>query len=103
MVPRHAACSSPGCPYVHRWCRDLSRSGRRETWFRLADEAISVIDRLETGAAGHEGPYMRERITVVSLDGDGSYAAQAYVAREPARWRALVQIGEADALDAYAR
>jgi hypothetical protein len=71
--------------------------------FLVSDAAISVIDRLETGSAGFEGPYVRARITVVSLDGDDSYAAQAYVAREPARWQALVEIGQADALETYPR
>ena len=71
--------------------------------FLISDAAVSVIDRLETGSAGLEGPYVRERITVVGLDGDDSHEAQAYVAREPARWRALVQSGEADALETYPR
>ena len=71
--------------------------------FLISDAAISVIDRLETGSAGLEGPYVRERITVVSLTGDGTCTAEAYVAREPARWQALVHIGEAEALEAYPR
>lgn len=54
--------------------------------FLISDAAVSVIDRLETGSAGLEGPYVRERITVVSLASDGTCTAEAYVAREPARW-----------------
>jgi hypothetical protein len=71
--------------------------------FLIPNAVVSVIDRLETGSADLESPYVRERITVVSLDGDSSYAADAYVAREPARWQALVQIGEAEALETYPR
>ena len=71
--------------------------------FLIPDEAVAVIDRLETGSTALQGPYVRERITVVSLDGDARHTAQAYVAREPARWRALVQVGGADALETYPR
>ena len=106
VVPRRAACSNPGCPYVHRMAVLVAGFEPRHVegdLFLISDAAVSVIDRLETGSAGLEGPYVRERITVVGLDGDGSHEAQAYVAREPARWRALVQRGEADALETYPR
>jgi hypothetical protein len=62
-----------------------------------------VIDRLETGAAGRAGPYVREQVAVVTLDGATTYLAQAYLAREPARWRALVELGQAEALATYPR
>ena len=106
VVPRRAACSNPGCPYVHRMAVLVAGFEPRRVegdLFLIPEAAVSVIDRLETGSAGLEGPYVRERITVVSLDGDGPCAAQAYVAREPARWQALVEIGDADALEAYPR
>jgi gamma-glutamylcyclotransferase (GGCT)/AIG2-like uncharacterized protein YtfP len=106
VVPRRAACSNPGCPYVHRMAVLVSGFAPRHVegdLFLIPTAVVSVIDRLETGCTGLEGPYVRARITVVSLDGDESYAAQAYFAREPARWQALVQIGEADALETYPR
>jgi hypothetical protein len=40
-------------------------------------------------------------VDVVSLDGALSRTAQAYVARDRARWQALVEREEADALGAY--
>jgi gamma-glutamylcyclotransferase (GGCT)/AIG2-like uncharacterized protein YtfP len=106
VVPREAACSNPGCPYVHRMAVLVAGFEPRRVegdLFLIPDAAIAVIDRLERGSAGLDGPYVRERVTVVSLVGDGGCAAQAYVAREPARWRALVQIGQADALETYPR
>ena len=106
VVPRRRACSNPGCPYVHRMAVLVAGFGPQHVegdLFLIPDAALSAIDRLETGSAGLQGPYVRERITVVSLDGGGSCAAEAYVAREPARWRALVRSGEADALEAYPR
>jgi gamma-glutamylcyclotransferase (GGCT)/AIG2-like uncharacterized protein YtfP len=106
VVPRQAACSNPGCPFVHRMAvlvPGFEPQRAEGDLFLIPDAAISVIDRLETGSAGLQGPYVRERITVVSLEGDDSYAAQAYVAREPARWQALVKIGEAEALETYPR
>jgi gamma-glutamylcyclotransferase (GGCT)/AIG2-like uncharacterized protein YtfP len=106
VVPRQAACSNPGCPYVHRMAvlvPGFEPQRVEGDLFLIPDAALSVIDRLETGSAGLQGPYVRARIAVVSLDGDDSYAAEAYVAREPARWHALVQSGEADALETYPR
>jgi gamma-glutamylcyclotransferase (GGCT)/AIG2-like uncharacterized protein YtfP len=106
VVPRQAACSNPGCPYVHRMAALVPGLEPRRVegdLFRIPDEAVSAIDRLETGAAGAAGPYARASVDVVSLDGALACAALAYVAREPARWRALVEGGRADALTAYPR
>jgi len=71
--------------------------------FLVTDEALAVIDNLETGSAGVGGPYVRELVAVVSVDGRRTHAAQAYLAREPARWQALVDRGQADALTTYPR
>jgi len=106
VVPRQAACSNPGCPYVHRMAVLVPGFAPRRVegdLFLISDAAISVIDRLETGSAGLQGPYMRERIAVVSLESDSKYVAEAYVAREPGRWQALVTIGQADVLETYPR
>jgi gamma-glutamylcyclotransferase (GGCT)/AIG2-like uncharacterized protein YtfP len=106
VVPRRTACSNPGCPYVHRMAAlvpGLEPLRVEGDLFVIPDAAVAVIDRLETGSADLQGPYVRERIAVASLDGATSYAAQAYVAREPTRWRSLVELGQAEALETYPR
>jgi gamma-glutamylcyclotransferase (GGCT)/AIG2-like uncharacterized protein YtfP len=97
VVPRRAACSNPGCEYVHRMAAlvpglDLHVEG---DLFLLDDEAARALDALETGPGS---PYERASVEVT-----GARTARAYLAREPARWRALVERGEADALTAYPR
>lgn len=69
--------------------------------FLVSHEAVAVIDCLETGAAGIAGPYARELVAVVSLDGTERHTAQPSVDREPERWRALVELGRAEALTTY--
>jgi gamma-glutamylcyclotransferase (GGCT)/AIG2-like uncharacterized protein YtfP len=106
VVPRRAACSNPGCAYLHRMAVLVTGFEPRRVegdLFLVPAAALAVIDGLETGSADLPGPYVRERITVVSLGGADRHAAQAYVARDPARWRTLVDIGEADALETYPR
>jgi gamma-glutamylcyclotransferase (GGCT)/AIG2-like uncharacterized protein YtfP len=106
IVPRHAACSNPGCQYVHRMAALVAGVEPLRVegdLFLIALDAVAVIDELETGSAGVGGPYVRELVTVVSLDGRSNHEAQAYLAREPARWQALVDIGRADALTTYPR
>jgi gamma-glutamylcyclotransferase (GGCT)/AIG2-like uncharacterized protein YtfP len=106
VVPRRAACSNPGCQYVHRMAalvpgfEPLRVEG---DLFLISTDALTVIDRLETGAAGIAGPYVREPVAVVSTDSDDPRTAQAYLVRDPARWRALVERGQADALPTYPR
>jgi gamma-glutamylcyclotransferase (GGCT)/AIG2-like uncharacterized protein YtfP len=99
VVPHAAACSNPGCEYVHRMAvlvagfEPLSAEG---DLFLITPEALAVVDRLETS-----GPYVREEIEVGS--GGDTRVAHAYRAREPDRWRALVERGGADALTSYPR
>jgi gamma-glutamylcyclotransferase (GGCT)/AIG2-like uncharacterized protein YtfP len=64
--------------------------------FLIGEQAVAAIDGLELA-----GPYARERVAVVSLDGGTPYVALAYMAQEPARWLALVDRGEAAALERY--
>ena len=103
VVPRRAACSNPGCPYVHRMAalvagfEPLRAEG---DLFLIGTEALAAIDALETG---FEGPYVRAGVDVVSSDGAITRGAQAYFARDGARWRALVEHGHADAMVAYPR
>jgi gamma-glutamylcyclotransferase (GGCT)/AIG2-like uncharacterized protein YtfP len=104
VVPREAACSNPECQYVHRMAAlvpGLEPLRAEGDLFVIGDDAVAELDRLETGSPGLDGPYARDRLTVVSLDGAGTYAAHAYLAREPARWHALVERGGADTLTTY--
>jgi gamma-glutamylcyclotransferase (GGCT)/AIG2-like uncharacterized protein YtfP len=104
VVPHRAACSNPGCQYVHRMAAlvpGIEPLRVEGDLFDIADAAIAVIDELETGSAALQGPYVRQRITVVSLNGTSTYAAEAYVAHEPTLWQTLVELGEAEALEAY--
>jgi gamma-glutamylcyclotransferase (GGCT)/AIG2-like uncharacterized protein YtfP len=99
VVPHAAACSNPGCEYVHRMAvlvGGFEPVHAEGDLFLITPEALAVVDRLETS-----GPYARERIEVVS--GDDTRVAQAYRAREPDRWRALVARGAADTLSSYPR
>jgi gamma-glutamylcyclotransferase (GGCT)/AIG2-like uncharacterized protein YtfP len=102
VVPERAACSNPGCPYVHRMAALVPGFAPLRVegdLFLIDDAAAGEIERLETGA--RDGPYVGRPVTVVGLDGARSYQARAYVAREPARWRALVELGQAEALERY--
>jgi gamma-glutamylcyclotransferase (GGCT)/AIG2-like uncharacterized protein YtfP len=101
VVPHAAACSNPGCRYVHRMAAlvaGLEPLRVEGDLFLVGDDAIAALDRLELA-----GPYVRDRIAVVALDGTGTRDAVAYVASEPARWAALVDSGAAEALGVYPR
>jgi len=100
VVPRRAACGNPGCMYVHRMAVLVPGGDRHAEGdvFLVGEAALAELDALET-----RGPYVRARVDVVALDGATRYAAHAFPAAEPLRWRALVAGGEADALAAYPR
>jgi gamma-glutamylcyclotransferase (GGCT)/AIG2-like uncharacterized protein YtfP len=101
VVPKRAACSNPGCPYVHRMAAlvpGLEPLRVEGDLFVVSDAALAELDRLETGAGA---PYVRATVAVTSAG--GAREAHAYLARDPGRWRALVGAGEADALAAYPR
>jgi hypothetical protein len=102
VVPRRAACSNPGCEYVHRMAALVAGIERHAEGdlFVIGDEAARAIEALETGPAS---PYVRGEVEVAPIGGGRSVTARAYLAREPARWRALVERGEADALAGYPR
>ena len=90
VVPRRAACSNPGCRYVHRMAALVPGFGLHVEGDVFEIAGFAAIDALELS-----GPYVRGEI---SLPG---YTAQAYFATEPELWRALVERGGADALAAY--
>jgi gamma-glutamylcyclotransferase (GGCT)/AIG2-like uncharacterized protein YtfP len=99
VVPRKAACSNPGCRFVHRMAAlvrghwDLHAEG---DLFLVGEDALAALDRLELS-----GPYVRERVDVIAVDGEQRFSAEAYPAKEPIGWAELVREGMADALDAY--
>jgi Gamma-glutamyl cyclotransferase, AIG2-like len=106
VVPRQAACSNPGCQLVHRMAALVP--GREPLrvdgdLFLVSDDAIAILDQPETGGPGSSGPYVPDVVAVASENGPTTTAAHAYLAREPARWHALVELGEADALSTYSR
>ncbi|HEX5619787.1 MAG TPA: gamma-glutamylcyclotransferase family protein [Solirubrobacteraceae bacterium] len=99
VVPHAAACSNPGCEYVHRMAALVAGFAPLHAegdLFLITPEALAAVDELETA-----GPYVREEIAVVA--GAEPRLAHAYRAREPDRWRVLVERGGADALAAYPR
>jgi hypothetical protein len=97
VVPHRPACNNPGCEYVHRMAAlvpglDLRVEG---DLFVIGEDAAAAIEALEVGA------YVRNELEVAPVGGGPSVLARAYLAREPARWIALVERGEADALTGY--
>jgi gamma-glutamylcyclotransferase (GGCT)/AIG2-like uncharacterized protein YtfP len=102
VVPHRAACSNPGCQYVHRMAALVPGLELRVEGdlFLIGDEAAAAIEALETGPAS---PYVRAEVEVEPLAGGAGVRARAYLAREPARWRVLVERGEAEALSSYPR
>jgi hypothetical protein len=96
VVPHVAACSNPGCEYLHRMAAlvpGFAPLRAEGDLFRIDD--LAPLDALETAA------YSRRTIAVESLTDGTTFAAEAYVIRAPERWRALVAAGYADALAAY--
>jgi hypothetical protein len=90
VVPRHAACSNPGCRYVHRMAALVPGFGIHAEGDLFDVRDFDAIDALELN-----GPYVRGEIELVG------YVAHAYYAAEPELWRALVERGGADALESY--
>src|SRR3954462_14148850 len=90
VVPRSAACSNPGCRYVHRMAALVPGFGIHAEGDVFEVEHFGAIDALELN-----GPYVRKRIALVG------YEAFASLAAEPELWRALVAGGGADALASY--
>lgn len=90
VVPRRAACSNPGCRYVHRMAALVPGFGIHAEGDVFEVDDFSGVDALELN-----GPYVRGEI---ALEG---YTAYAYFATEPELWRVLVERGEADALASY--
>lgn len=105
VVPHEPGCANPGCNLLHRMATLVPRFGslRVEGDIYVVDaDGLHVIDRLENydGEEG-TGPYVRREVDVVTIDGSTQLTAQAYRARDPAPWRALIEMGRADAVACY--
>lgn len=104
VVPKRPSCSNPGCSLLHRMAALVSGVEPHRVegdLFMLEPEALLELDRLEGCSDGALGPYARGHIDVVDIDGAATWHAVGYPAREPERWRALLDRGDADALSAY--
>jgi Gamma-glutamyl cyclotransferase, AIG2-like len=99
VVPHRAACSNPGCEYVHRMAALVPGLELRVEGdlFLVGEDAAAAVEALEVGA------YVPGEIEAAPVGGGATVRARAYLAREPARWRALVSRGDADALASYPR
>ena len=105
VVPHERGCANPGCSLLHRMATLVPRVGALhvEGDVYLVDaDGLGVVDRLESydGEDG-TGPYVRRGVEVASIDGSTHLTAQAYLVRDPAPWRALVELGRADAVARY--
>jgi gamma-glutamylcyclotransferase (GGCT)/AIG2-like uncharacterized protein YtfP len=105
VVPHERGCANPGCGLLHRMAALVPEVGplRVEGDVYLVDaDGLRVVDRLENYDDAHgTGPYVRRAVDVVSIDGPAQLTAQAYLVRDPAPWRALVELGRADAVARY--
>jgi len=105
VVPHERGCANPGCSLLHRMAALVPRVGSLQVEgdvYLVDADGLRVVDRLESyDSAQTTGPYVRRAVDVVSLDGATQLAAQAYLVRDPAPWRALVAMGRADAVARY--
>ena len=96
VVPHEAACSNPGCRFVHRMAALVrghvgpARRGRR-------------VPGRRRGPGGARPARAGRPVHARDRSQAGEYAAQAYPVREPERWIELVRRGRADALPAFPR
>lgn len=101
VLPLEPACSNPGCRLLHRMVALIPRPGTM--WvegdlFRVDEEGLAGVDRLEGVSEAGEGPYVRDEIEVVHLNTGECVTAQAYRARDSGAWESLVHAGSAELL-----
>lgn len=101
VLPLKPGCSNPGCRLLHRMVALVARPGTTRVdgdLFFVCEDGLDTLDRLEGVSTGGEGPYVRDEIEVVRLDNGERVTAQAFRARDPAAWEALVGAGSAEVL-----
>lgn len=98
VVPREAACTNPGCRFVHRMSALLPDAGEGERvegeLFAIERGALSRLDELESA-------YVRRRVSVEPVAGGEAVEAEVYFVQDVAPWRALLGAGLADAVARY--
>jgi gamma-glutamylcyclotransferase (GGCT)/AIG2-like uncharacterized protein YtfP len=105
VVPHERGCANPACGLLHRMAALVPHVGalRAEGDVYVVDAGgLRVVDRLESyDSEQTTGPYVRRAVDVVAVDGAARLSAQAYLVRDPAPWRALVEMGDAVAVARY--
>src|SRR3954462_10670238 len=77
VVPRRAACSNPGCEYVHRMAALVPGLELRVDGdlFLIGEAAAPAIEALEPGPSS---PYIRGEVEVAPVGGGAGVRARAY-------------------------
>lgn len=100
VVPREAACTNPGCRYVHRMGVLLPDRGDGQRvegeLFAIEAGTLAALDELEAA-------YVRRRVAVQALDRDETVDAEVYFIADADPWRALLLADRADAVARYER
>ena len=102
VVPHQAACTNPGCPYLHRMAALLPDEGEGvhvegEVYVGEAS-TIERLDLLENYVGQDEAgsTHLRRSVRLTPLEGDGApVEAHAYFVASTAPWRDLLDRGEA--------
>jgi gamma-glutamylcyclotransferase (GGCT)/AIG2-like uncharacterized protein YtfP len=111
IVPSKAACSNPGCQFVHRMGALLAVPGEghhvKGEVYRLASGSLSALDALENYRKDDEAAsaYLRRAITLERLDGDGpdTVSATVYFMNGGDFFLQLYRDGQADMVSYYTR
>lgn len=110
IVPRRAACTNPGCRFVHRMGVLLPDRGAgvpvEGQLFAVEPGTLERLDRLEHYDPGDEAAstYLRRSVAVEPLDGDAApVEAQVYFVAAADVWRGLLERGGADVVPRYER
>ena len=108
VVARRAACSNPGCPFLHRMAVLLPDRGEglhvEGEVYAVSRGTIDLLDRLESYVAADEAAsaHVRRSVRVVPVgEGDSAVEAQTYFAASSTEWRELLARGEGDLVASY--
>jgi len=106
IVPRARICTNPGCRFIHQMGVLCDRAGEgfqvEGDLFEVDASALAVMDRLENYDPGapESSTYLRRAIEVRDPEGRRQ-EAECYFLADTARFRALVERGQADMVRAY--